>query len=303
MEEALGANREEKPGMRPLRWLDCWLGFPSGSSCSQVNAKCTGLLSFGLHQWGWEGDSENWAPQDLHTLCPVLHPGEVTSVPLFIAAETTQEAAVMSYKSRPIAIGLGAMGCLQQWGGSSLSHWSATTCLKLSSPKSVRHWPATVCLFHQVLELGETNKQTVILAPGLQQRKKKQSLWLASWNVRTICSGLSEYLQQVDDFRKTAIINHKLKRLSIDITALQGDQTLFKWQPQGTRLYILLAGKGARWTKTAWCGLCSEKLSAVCCWACIWWHSPHPLPSPFNLLRLCELPEHLHSQSMLTSWE
>ena len=74
--------------------------------------------------------------------------------------------------------------------------------------------------------------------------------------------GLSNNLQQVDDFRKTAIINCKLKRLSINITALKGDQTPFKWQPQPTRLYLLLAGKGSRWTKTACCGLCSEKL---CC--------------------------------------
>ena len=33
-------------------------------------------------------------------------------------------------------------------------------------------------------------------------------------------SGLSNDLQQVDDFRKTTIINHKLKRLSINIAAL-----------------------------------------------------------------------------------
>ena len=35
-----------------------------------------------------------------------------------------------------------------------------------------------------------------------------------------MCPGLSDDLQQVDDFRKTTIINCKLKRLSIDITAL-----------------------------------------------------------------------------------
>ena len=36
-----------------------------------------------------------------------------------------------------------------------------------------------------------------------------------------MCPGLSDDLQQVDHFRKTDIINCKLKRLSIDITALQ----------------------------------------------------------------------------------
>ena len=36
-----------------------------------------------------------------------------------------------------------------------------------------------------------------------------------------MCPGLSDDLQQVDDFRKTATINCKLKRLSINIVALQ----------------------------------------------------------------------------------
>ena len=36
-----------------------------------------------------------------------------------------------------------------------------------------------------------------------------------------MCPGLSNNLQQVDDFRKTTIINCKLKRLSTDIAALQ----------------------------------------------------------------------------------
>ncbi|KAK4304675.1 hypothetical protein Pmani_003214 [Petrolisthes manimaculis] len=36
-----------------------------------------------------------------------------------------------------------------------------------------------------------------------------------------MCSGLSDDLHQVDDSRKTAIINCELKRLNIDIAALQ----------------------------------------------------------------------------------
>ena len=53
------------------------------------------------------------------------------------------------------------------------------------------------------------------------KKKKLPILRLASWNVRTLCPGLSEDLQQVDDSRKTAIINRELKRLNIDIAALQ----------------------------------------------------------------------------------
>lgn len=36
-----------------------------------------------------------------------------------------------------------------------------------------------------------------------------------------MCPGLSDDLQQVDDARKTAIIDHELSRLNIDIAALQ----------------------------------------------------------------------------------
>ena len=44
---------------------------------------------------------------------------------------------------------------------------------------------------------------------------------LGTWNVRTMCPGLSDDLCQIDDFRKTAIINNELKKLNIDIAALQ----------------------------------------------------------------------------------
>ena len=69
---------------------------------------------------------------------------------------------------------------------------------------------------------GYTEKQTVNSAPGKDRRKRKlKILRLASWNVRTLCPGLSDDPQQIDDARKTAIINRELKRLNIDIAALQ----------------------------------------------------------------------------------
>ena len=74
---------------------------------------------------------------------------------------------------------------------------------------------------------------------------------LATWNVRKMCPGLSDVLQQVDDARKMAIINDELKRLKIDIAAMQeirltsniciseSDYTFF-WQgkaPEETRIH------------------------------------------------------------------
>ena len=46
-------------------------------------------------------------------------------------------------------------------------------------------------------------------------------LKLATWNVRTMCPGLSDDLQKIDDSRKTAIIDRELLRLDIDIAGLQ----------------------------------------------------------------------------------
>ena len=43
-----------------------------------------------------------------------------------------------------------------------------------------------------------------------------------------------------------------------------GDTTPIQWQPQGTGLHILLAGKATRGTKTAWCRFCSEDFFTVC---------------------------------------
>ena len=43
----------------------------------------------------------------------------------------------------------------------------------------------------------------------------------ASWNICTMCPGLSADLQLMDDSRKTAIINKELARLNIDVTCLQ----------------------------------------------------------------------------------
>ena len=46
-------------------------------------------------------------------------------------------------------------------------------------------------------------------------------LRLATWNVRTMCTGLSDDLREVNDSRKTAIIDRELTRLNISIAALQ----------------------------------------------------------------------------------
>ena len=46
-------------------------------------------------------------------------------------------------------------------------------------------------------------------------------LKLGTWNVRTMTPGLSEYLQEVCDAHKAAVINNELCRLWMDIVTLQ----------------------------------------------------------------------------------
>ena len=61
--------------------------------------------------------------------------------------------------------------------------------------------------------------------PGKNKFKKKKSmtpaLRIASWKVRIMWTGLSDDRQEIDDARKTAVIDHEVHRLGIDIAALQ----------------------------------------------------------------------------------
>ena len=61
----------------------------------------------------------------------------------------------------------------------------------------------------------KTREQTVNRAPGKKgrQTRKPPALRLATWNIRTMCPGLSDDLQQIDDARKTAVISGELNIL------------------------------------------------------------------------------------------
>ena len=68
----------------------------------------------------------------------------------------------------------------------------------------------------------QLNKRIDKLPPGKQKNAKKMpALRIASWNVRTMRPGLSNDLQQINDSRKTAIIDSELDRLNIDIATVQ----------------------------------------------------------------------------------
>ena len=62
-----------------------------------------------------------------------------------------------------------------------------------------------------------------VSAPGKTNNnfKKVPALRIASWNVRTMCPGLSEDLTRIEDARKIATIGRELSRLNVDIASLQ----------------------------------------------------------------------------------
>ena len=70
---------------------------------------------------------------------------------------------------------------------------------------------------------ANTEEWTVNTSPDKRRGKKAKppALRMATWDVRTMCPGLSDDLQQIDDARKTEVISRELKRLNIDIAALQ----------------------------------------------------------------------------------
>ena len=55
-----------------------------------------------------------------------------------------------------------------------------------------------------------------------EKKMKTPALKLGTWNVRTMTPGFSDNLQEVNDARKTAVIDRELRRLQMHIVALQG---------------------------------------------------------------------------------
>ncbi|XP_071500369.1 craniofacial development protein 2-like [Diadema antillarum] len=50
---------------------------------------------------------------------------------------------------------------------------------------------------------------------------KTPTLRLAAWNVRTMCPGFNNDIEQINDARKIAVIDKELSRLNADIACLQ----------------------------------------------------------------------------------
>ena len=67
----------------------------------------------------------------------------------------------------------------------------------------------------------QLNKRAKTQAQFEQTRKRLPALRLASWNVRTLCTGLNSYTSCTEDIKKTVVIDRELSRFGIDIACLQ----------------------------------------------------------------------------------
>ena len=67
----------------------------------------------------------------------------------------------------------------------------------------------------------KAEKLVLISSPATFSKCPRPALKLGTWNVRTMLTGISDNLGQINDLRKTAVINNELLRLDVDIVALQ----------------------------------------------------------------------------------
>jgi exonuclease III len=86
-------------------------------------------------------------------------------------------------------------------------------------------------------------------APTIAQNYKVPTLKLGSWNVRTMTTGISPDIHKVSDIRKTAAINKELRRLQVDIAALQETRLLDSGSLKESDYTFFWQGKSATETR------------------------------------------------------
>lgn len=92
---------------------------------------------------------------------------------------------------------------------------------KLGSPQPIRCWSVTLACLSGCKRIGQKPKSKRNLVPSNNQRRKTTLIRIGTWNVRTLCTGIGQDLTEVDNIRKTAVVDRELTRLKVDIAALQ----------------------------------------------------------------------------------
>ena len=239
---ASGVNLERKSGVGvPKRFvvvLNLILAIPATSLVPNCNDLAVPLDSSPTWRGGGGGGGEGVKGM-LHGQQPVPHitlprltsilsptptskPGEDTPAsPSVQIQHGEQQIPVISHRS--IGVEQGARGCSRRWERSSdftgqlspASSWAAPSQEGVVPPRSAILIGCMGIRDHPKSRLEPWHQATtnVII--------KKTSLKLGCSNVRTMITGLSASLQDIKDSRKTAVINDELKRLNVDIAALQ----------------------------------------------------------------------------------
>ena len=167
----------------------------------------------------------------------------------FTGASTTRKTAVTGYKSLLNWRRAGCHVLSSSVGGTIVVHWSTIATSSRADPGQLDVDPPRSACLNGCLELRVpySTGGSINYAPGKNNFKKKKlktpALRIASWNIRMMRTGLSDDLQEIDDAHKTAVIDHELHRLAIDIAALHET-----WLPDSGSMrekhYTFWQGKG-----------------------------------------------------------
>ena len=104
--------------------------------------------------------------------------------------------------------------------------------------------------------------------------------------------GVFNDLQEIGNARKTAVIDHELHRLLIDI-ATRRKRSFQTADPWGKTLHLLLAGERSRGKQGSWLRLCHQEHAAPHSRALNRLLRANSHPTPLNIGRLFELCAHL----------
>ena len=148
--------------MEPLRQLNVDLNFILAVPVTLLVPNCSSPAVPLDPSAGWRGGQVAWT-----TVCPPYHNAQVYICPShqltltlhlerslqlchLYGVNSTWEATDTGYKPSLNWHRVQCQGLLPMVGEIFVSHWTATTCLKLGSPQSVRNCPAMVCFLHWV---------------------------------------------------------------------------------------------------------------------------------------------------------
>lgn len=123
----------------------------------------------------------------------------------------------------------------------------------------------------QGLELRSRHNKWITLAPDISRMKSNKAI--SSWNVRTMCLGLSSDLQQIDDSWKTAIIDNELTfQTQYQYRSPSRNQAFLKRIATRGKLHFILEKKGARRSTPTRRWLCSLQQTQVSHQAAAAWY-------------------------------